>query len=123
MKYIKFANLVVLSVLFLTECSRNSAPLTPEEPVLFPYTSYIYPYKRTLKAATIDPNGDDISYQFDWGNGNLSSWSDFIPSGDTISESYNYPDTGNFQVRVRAQDEKEALSVWSEPISVPVYHP
>ncbi len=115
MKCINFAVLIVLSILLITNCSKGpSAPLTPNVP-LGPIIG-ITNFAHAFRASTTDPDGDDISYQFDWGDGTASLWSDFIPSGDTVSMNRVYWGKGTFPVRVRAQDETEETSEWSDPL-------
>jgi hypothetical protein len=100
------------------EDGENSAPATP---VITEGTSAIVDCGRlTFKATTTDPDNDKISYQFSWGDGDLSEWSNYIPSGDTITISHYhcYSNYGFVWIRVRAQDEKGNLSEWSEPHKV-----
>lgn len=117
MKYVKFAFLIVLFVLLLTNCGGGQgteAPLTPDSPEgpVIGIPNFVH----VFRASTTDPDGDDISYQFDWGDGTVSPWSDFIPSGDTISVNRVYWGKGTFPVRVHAQDETEETSEWSDPL-------
>jgi YVTN family beta-propeller protein len=114
MKYIKFLLPVLFFILLLTNCGGNSAPVTPnspEGPILG-----IPRFVHAFTASTTDPDGDALSYQFDWGDGTASPWSDFIPSGDTVSMDRIYWGKGTFPVRVHAQDETEEISQWSEPL-------
>ncbi len=121
MKYVKPIVLSVLFVFLLTNCGGNSAPQTPSSPQ-GPTTGEPN-IAQVFRASTTDPDGDNISYQFDWGDGNASPWSDFIPSGDTASVSRIYSAEGTYQVRVQAQDEKEKISDWSEPHSISINYP
>ena len=74
-------------------------------------------------ALTTDPNGDSVSYQFDWGDGTLSSWSEFVPSGDTGSLWKRWLTAGTFLVRVRAKDIKGKISEWSYSYLVTITAP
>jgi YVTN family beta-propeller protein len=117
MKYFKFTFLVAFFVLLLTNCGGNQgtgAPLTPGSPAgpVIGIPNFIHAFR----ASTTDPDGDNISYQFDWGDGTASLWSDFIPSGDTVSMNRVYWGKGTFPVRVHAQDETENISEWSDPL-------
>jgi len=124
MKYVKFSLLVILFVFLLSNCSKNkenSSPLTPNSPhgliIGFPNHAHVF------QTSTIDPDGDDISYQFDWGDGSISPWSDYASSGDTVSMSCTYLGKGIFAVRVHAQDEMEETSGWSEPFNLIIGFP
>ena len=90
----------------------NFPPNTPPAPSGidsgFIHTTY------TFYTSTTDPEGDSISYQFDWGDGNLSYWTDFIESSDTVSATHAWQDTGNYNINVIAIDTRNKISIWSE---------
>jgi len=67
------------------------------------------PYSFT--ASTTDPNGDQISYLWDWGDGNFSEWL------DTPEATYTWEQEAKFNISVRAKDIYGAESDWSEPLS------
>jgi len=58
--------------------------------------------------------GHSVQYQFDWGNGNYSSWS------ASTSASYTYSTTGTYQVRAQARcaSNTSVMSGWSSGKSV-----
>jgi len=72
-------------------------------------------YKFTT--SSIDPNGDQNRYLFDWGDGNTTI-TEYYSSGETVSISYKWNEQGTFNIRVRAQDEYGAWSEWSDPLPV-----
>ncbi|MBS4016015.1 MAG: PQQ-binding-like beta-propeller repeat protein [Candidatus Latescibacteria bacterium] len=114
MKKILF--LVPVFVLVFMGCPSNKAPLTPERPV-GPRVA-IPNFPDTFAVVTTDPNDDDISYRFNWGNGIISEWSEFKPSGDTYYTTYTYQIDGNYQVTCQAKDQKGKTSGWSEYLLV-----
>ncbi|MEO0068746.1 MAG: PKD domain-containing protein, partial [candidate division WOR-3 bacterium] len=61
-----------------------------------------------------DPDGDSVSYQFDWGDGNQSNWSSFVPSGTSVTMSKSWSNAGTFYVKARAKDKQGAISDWSD---------
>lgn len=81
-------------------------------------TSYGY------TASTTDPEGDTISYLFDWGDGTYSTWTDFKISGMNVSVDHTWESEGTYQIRARARDSHGTQSEWSEPleISMPKEH-
>jgi len=103
---------IIISVLFFN-CHKNSWPLTPSPPS-GPSLGTI---NDTLlfRVSTTDPDGDDIAYQFDWGTENNSDWSDFFDSGDSITVTHSWNDTGHYNIRVRAMDIKDKVSRWADP--------
>ncbi len=74
-----------------------------------------YPYS----SSATDPDGDKISYVFDWGDGTTSAWTDPIASGETASASHKWTTKGTYQIKVKARDIPSfEESEWSEPLSV-----
>jgi len=75
-------------------------------------TSYTY------SASTTDPDGDKISYLFDWGDGTYSNWVGPKNSGQTASASHAWSSKGSYAIRVLAKDEHGKQSGWSDPTSL-----
>ncbi len=72
----------------------------------------------TFYALTSDPDGDDISYIFDWGDGSFSDWIGPVESGTPISENHTWTVEDKFDIRVRAQDTHGDISEWSDPLTI-----
>jgi len=72
-------------------------------------------YKFTT--SSIDPDGDQTRYLFDWGDGNTTI-TEYYPSGETVRVFYKWDEQGSFNIRVRSQDENGAWSEWSDPLPV-----
>jgi hypothetical protein len=94
---------------------ENNAPLKPQAPS-GPKKGRINT-KYDYTAVTIDPEGDTISYIFNWGDDTTSQTS-FVPSGEQVTKSHSWSEQGTFNVKVKAIDEKGAESDWSDSISV-----
>jgi len=68
----------------------------------------------TFTATTVDPEGDNISFKFDWGDGNFSDWIGPFASGGTGSATHNWPTIGAYNVMVKAKDDSAGReSGWS----------
>ena len=67
-----------------------------------------------------DPDGDGVSYRFDWGTGDTSAWTDWVPSGQPATMQYAFRRAGTPGVRAQARDVNEAVSAWSNPHSVTI---
>jgi YVTN family beta-propeller protein len=115
-RFYRFFIIILIIFFSIPDCHKNSWPRTPSTPI-GPSAGDIKD-TLTFKASTNDPEGDDIAYQFDWGTGNNSSWSDFINSGDTITITHSWDDTGHYNICVRAMDIKEKVSRWSDTYTV-----
>ena len=80
-------------------------------------TSYTY------TTSTIDPNGDNVYYMWDWGDGNITGWLGPYPSGLNVFASHIWSTRGTYQVKVKAKDTLGAESGWSTPLTVNMYKP
>jgi outer membrane protein assembly factor BamB len=104
---------IILCLILFVGCERNNhtplVPLTPLGPDSGE-TGITY----NFSTSTYDPDEDSISYQFDWGNSDTSNWSNFVASGSSITMAKSWADTGNYSVRARAKDNKDAISAWSD---------
>jgi outer membrane protein assembly factor BamB len=67
----------------------------------------------TFTATTTDPQGDDVSYLFSWGDGTNSSWLGPYPSGSTVNASHAWTTVGNYSITVKAKDTSGLESDWS----------
>ncbi|KYK20597.1 hypothetical protein AYK24_09965 [Thermoplasmatales archaeon SG8-52-4] len=72
----------------------------------------------TYTSSTTDPDGDKISYKWDWGDGTFSDWSNPIDSGSMTSASKSWTTEGEFEIRVAAKDTHGKVSDWSNPLIV-----
>ena len=70
-------------------------------------------------ATTIDSDGDQIWYWFDWGDGTNSGWVGPCDSGESCTASHIWMSKSTY-VKVKAKDSYGAESIWSDPISITV---
>jgi hypothetical protein len=69
-------------------------------------------------SSTTDPDGDKVSYMFDWGDGTYSSWIGPLNSGATVTAKKTWTKTGNYSVKVVAKDSHGITGEWSDPLAV-----
>jgi outer membrane protein assembly factor BamB len=74
--------------------------------------SYIYSTN-----TVIDPDGDIVSYFFDWGDGATSEWI------STPTASHAWASPGIYSVRVQAKDDLNTTSTWSSARIVRITNP
>ncbi len=74
----------------------------------------------TFKASTVDPDGDSVQYQFDWGKGTSSRWTLLYSSGTIAYYPHTWEAPGKFEVRVRAKDAGGLETDWSYPRSITI---
>jgi hypothetical protein len=96
----------------------SEAPSTPDAPD--GPSEWIQNVECTFTAVSIDPEGEQISYLFDWGDGNYSDWLGPYPSGQTIDKTNSWPDLGDYEVRVKARDIWGVISDWSEAHTISI---
>ncbi|MDH7518110.1 MAG: PKD domain-containing protein, partial [Candidatus Thermoplasmatota archaeon] len=61
---------------------------------------------------TIDPDGDEVSYYIDWGDGTYNGWTSFVPSGTTVTLTHTWGKRGTYLIRAKAKDVYGAESEW-----------
>jgi fimbrial isopeptide formation D2 family protein/uncharacterized repeat protein (TIGR01451 family) len=65
-----------------------------------------------------DPDGDNIYFWFDWGDGSNSGWIGPFSSGQTASLSHSWTVKGTYPIKVKIKDDSGVESVWSDPLQV-----
>jgi hypothetical protein len=96
----------------------NNSPVTPSTPV--GPSSVETGDEYVFETSSFDVDGDNISFRFDWGDGNFSNWSEYVDSNVSISMSHSWTYASFVEVRVIAQDESGLNSSWSLPLNVTV---
>jgi len=89
----------------------NEPPETPNEPdgPIMGLVGVEYSFNST----TTDPEGDEIYYLVDWGDGTNSGWLGPYASGVTVNASHMWTKGGDYEIRVKAHDGRRE-SNWSE---------
>jgi hypothetical protein len=55
-------------------------------------------------AVTTDPDGNNIQYFFDWGDGTNTGWTPSVPSGTISHQSHTWSTKGTYTISVKARD-------------------
>ena len=98
--------------------ASNNPPNPPSKPI--GETNLIAGNEYSYTTSATDPEDDYIYYKFDWGIGEESEWLGPYSSGQSISKTHKWYNTGSFNVRVKAKDENDIESQWSQPLSINV---
>ena len=85
----------------------------PDKPTIDGETSGKIKTEYTYTAVTTEPDGDNVSYFFNWGDGTNSGWTGYVPSGIQVNESHTWSEKGTYEIKVKAQDVYGAESDWS----------
>jgi hypothetical protein len=76
----------------------------------------------SLEFSTVapDPEGDQVFYQWDWGDGNLSDWFGPYEFGEQTETSYQWAQNGSYDIKVRARDILGKQSGWSSVYQISI---
>ncbi len=66
-----------------------------------------------------DPEDDDLYYWIDWGDGTTSDWAGPYSSGEDVTMSHIWEETGDFEIAAKAKDTYYE-SAWSDPILITI---
>jgi hypothetical protein len=99
-------------ILYKLSSIKNNPPDKPKgsgKTKVDPGKSYTY------KASTTDPDGDQVYYMWDWGDGNFSEWLGPYDSGEESETENFWNKGGTYTIKVRAKDEHGGESEWVNP--------
>jgi len=104
---------------FTTMNATNNPPNKPSKPSGVTNGKVGQEYSYTT--STTDPDGDQMYYLWDWGDGNNSGWLGPYNSGVTAGVTHNWTIKGSYSVKVKAKDIYGKESGWSDslPITMP----
>ena len=88
-------------------------PQRPEGP-----TEGIVGVEYTFSTSTTDPEGEQVYYKWDWGDGNSSDWLGPYDSGATVHASHAWGEAGTYNIKVKAKDLHAEESGWSDPKTI-----
>jgi outer membrane protein assembly factor BamB len=86
----------------------------PEKPIIDGPTSGLINTEYNYTAVTSEPDGENISYYFNWGDGKKSGWTDYVPSGTMVNLSHSWEKSGTYTIKVKAKDDFNMESEWSD---------
>ncbi len=75
----------------------------------------------TFTGTTTDPEGEQVYYRFDWGDGSISDWLGPYNSGASASGIHIWHSAGEYEVKVQAKDIMDGQSPWSPSHVITVY--
>ena len=102
----------------LLETNYNVPPSTPEQPE-GPTSGRAGPQQTYCTRDGVDPEGEQVKYGFDFGDGSDIVWSDFVDSGTEACVSHGFPyQGGSYEIKAKTRDKDGKESDWSETLTV-----
>ncbi|UCB59018.1 MAG: M28 family peptidase, partial [Thermoplasmatales archaeon] len=113
----RVTRLIVATLLSLADNEFGNQPPSPPSQLSGPSSGkpgveYNYSCK------SFDNEGDQIYFQWDWGDGSFSDWLGPYDHDIRLRTPHTWDNKGDFDVRVKAKDEYGAESDWSDPLSI-----
>lgn len=71
-----------------------------------------------FSTSTSDPDGDEIYYKFNWGDGNISGWFGPFDSEEKANMTHVWHQSNTYLVKAKAMDTNDAKSEWSKTCKV-----
>jgi hypothetical protein len=115
---VKNTRLILATLAELAEAQPLSNP--PAIPVLTGPDYGVINELYTYQAVTTEPDGEDVYYLFDWGDGSNSGWLGPYSTGHTAVAEKSWSAAGTYSVRAKAKDINQVPSKWSETISMTI---
>jgi hypothetical protein len=96
-------------------------PRSPEAPTITGPNKGVMGQDYNFTVVATDPDGDDISYFIDWGDGKITETKNFW-SGKVVTLNHTWNEKGAYLIKGKAIDEYGLESNWSEfEIIIPRY--
>jgi hypothetical protein len=84
----------------------------PNTPVITGVTSGKPGVEYEYTFISTDPNGDDIYYYIDWGDGKTEEWKGPYASGEEITLKHTWSKKGTYVIKAKTKDTYDAMSGW-----------
>ena len=94
---------------FATEDKPNNPP---DAPIINGPTSGVPGEMYSYTFVSEDPDGDDVYYEIDWGDGTVDPWDGPHESNKKITRSHSWDSQGTFTIMARTKDIHDAISGW-----------
>ena len=107
---------------YLAVASRPTINNKPDEPIVTGQICGNVKKSYEYNFITHDPEGDNVFYFIDWGDGTPSNWIGPYASGVQVTMSHSWNTSGTYLVKVKAKDTYDAESDWSIPLAVEIYN-
>jgi hypothetical protein len=103
--------------MFSAACSKNKPPAAPQlsgSRSGSPGETLAYTFSAT------DPDNQELEYMVAWGDTSSVEWTPPYPSGQPVTRTHVFADSGVYHVEVKARDTEQAESEWSDSLVVSI---
>jgi hypothetical protein len=94
----------------------NNPPGIPSRPIGPNEGKPDIEYPFSTKAS--DPDGNQVFYQWNWGDGSYSEWLGPYDSNYEASANHTWPVSGSFEITVKAKDIYDQEGLWSDSLKI-----
>jgi hypothetical protein len=115
---VKNIRLILATLAELSEAGFLSNP--PAKPVLTGPTMGVLNEIYTYTVVTTEPDGEDVYYYFEWGDGTNSGWFGPYASGVPATAQKSWSIEAVYIVQAKAKDINQVSSEWSDALSVSI---
>ena len=74
--------------------------------------------EHTFSTSSTDPEGEQLYYKWNWGEGNFSNWLGPFNSGEICEASYTWIEQNQYNITVKTKDIHGEESDWSDPLAI-----
>jgi hypothetical protein len=74
--------------------------------------------KYTYSTCAVDPDNDQVYYQWDWGDGTQSEWLGPYVSGEITDALHSWDYSGTYEIQVKAKDIHHLEGSWSDSLRI-----
>jgi len=106
----KNIRLILATLAELSEVSYRNNP--PAKPVLTGPTSGVINQAYPFSVVTIEPEGEDVYYLIDWGDGQVDEWLGPYHSSATVEVTHQWDKKGTYTIMAKAKDIHGIESGW-----------
>jgi hypothetical protein len=109
--------LLITAAIFPMMAIGQSIPNNPPEiPMIMGPTEGSAGIAYEYLISSWDPDGDDISYWVEWGDGTHTGWIGPYPSGEHAAANHTWAERGSYSITAKAKDVNNAESNFSAPL-------
>ena len=95
--------------------------LPPDVPIINGPTTGGVGTSYEFEVVSTDPDGDNVLYYMDWGDGTNSGWVGPNSSGETVTISHTWTSPGTYYIKAKAKDVYLDESDWSDLFGITIY--